>query len=490
MRISDLLIRQRDNEKIAINYDQISLTYSDWYQKSKKLARRLTEMNNSDLTNIAICLPNSTSYAIAYFGITFMDSIIVPIYYKAKGFEILSTIKTCDINLVITDSQLVSSFYEIREILTSRLDLYLIDKDKIISLKKDKSFRKLPSQYGSIKNDVALMLQTSGTTSNPKRVMLTHRNLISNIEANIDSLNLSADDNVLIALPMTFGYCNTSQFLTHLYLGACIHIYSGMFYPKKIFGIIESEKITNFTGVPTMLLMLLNYRYYKNYDLSTLHTITFGGSGIPLDKLTELINRYPDIAFIHTYGQTECSPRVTALLKEDSIRKLGSVGKPLKGISVEIRGENNECCLPNEIGTIYVTGENVMKGYFKNEEATMLTKNGNWINTGDKGYFDYERYLFITGREKNIIIYDGINIYPEEVEEVILNIPEVEGVIIYGEKHELHGEVPIAKVVTQDEISLAKIIETCSDELANYKIPKRIELVDSLPKTYNGKIRR
>lgn len=189
-------------------------------------------------------------------------------------------------------------------------------------------------------HDVAIMLHTSGTTSNPKRVMLTHSNLISNAESNIQSLKLTEHDKALIALPMVFGYCNCAQFLTHLYLGSTIVILDSFFFPKKFFRIVETEKITIYTAVPSMLLMLLEYRYSQLHDFSSLRYICFGGGKMPVDKLRILIKKYPSIGFVQTYGQTECSPRVTALLPEDALRKIGSVGKAIPNINIKIVDEN------------------------------------------------------------------------------------------------------------------------------------------------------
>ena len=144
-----------------------------------------------------------------------------------------------------------------------------IEDQSIETINADEKFI---SKSDAIKNvevvdDVAIMLHTSGTTSNPKRVMLTHSNLINNVESNIESLDLNEDDKVLISMPMYFGYCNTAQFLTHLYLGASMVILDGMFLPKKFFQTVQDERITNFTGVPSMLLMLLEYRYIDKYDI-------------------------------------------------------------------------------------------------------------------------------------------------------------------------------------------------------------------------------
>ena len=371
--------------------------------------------------------------------------------------------------------------------------LLLFIENKSLELINDK--KEYITKSNTIENrgcedDVAIMLHTSGTTSNPKRVMLTHKNLINNVESNIASLNLSSIDKVLIALPMYFGYCNTAQFLTHLYLGASMVILDSVFLPKQFFQIVEREKITNFTGVPSMLLMLLDYRYADKYDFKFLRYMCFGGGKMPVEKLKELIEKYPSIGFVQTYGQTECSPRVTAILPQDALRKVGSVGKPIPNVEVQVFDENDNPLLQNEIGEIVVKGNNTMKGYYKQPEITRETIRSEWLHTGDLGYFDDEGFLYLTGRIKNIIISGGINIYPEEIEQLLLQHDCIEDVCVIGEEHQRMGEMPVAKVVLKADITAAELKQYCSQNLTDYIVPIRFDFVESLPKTYNGKIKR
>lgn len=182
---------------------------------------------------------------------------------------------------------------------------------------------------------------------------------------------------------------------------------------------------------------------------------------------------------------------MTALLPEDSIRKIGSVGKAIPNVEVEIM-DCNECVLAQgEIGEIVVRGPNVMLGYFKREDLTKKTLLNGWLHTGDLGYIDKDGYLYLTGRKKNIIISGGINIYPEEIEELLMNHPAVSECCVISEQHYLLGEIPIAKIVLkQDFIDSNELYKYCKHNLSNYKIPKRFDFVSELSKTYNGKVKR
>lgn len=492
MRISELLIRQKDNNAMAIKKGKNSITYSEWHFEALKISKKIMNV----LTNNSICLtvflPNSINYAKAYFAIQYLNRIVVPIGIQAKSTEILSTLEYCESDFIITDSQNISYIEECLKDYKYKVFIYNIDTSEItFGNCKEQFIKKSNTLLQTMSDDdVAIMLHTSGTTSNPKRVMLTHNNLISNIESNIASLSLTEQDCVLISMPMYFGYCNTAQFLSHLYLGALIIILDTIFLPKQFFQTVEQEKVTNFTGVPSMLLMLLDYRYADKYDYTSLRYICFGGGKMPENKLKKLIERYQSIGFIQTYGQTECSPRVTALMPQYSLSKLGSVGTPIPGVELRVIDDNKVDCPTNKIGEIIVSGKNTMKGYYKQPQITNDTIKEGWVYTGDLGYLDEDGFLYLTGRKKNMIISGGINIYPEEIEQILLEHECVEDVCVVAEEHDLLGEVPIAKVVLKTEISEKILTEYCSNKLACYKVPVRFEFVSNLSKTYNGKIKR
>lgn len=494
MYIKDILTKNKDLDKVAIKEGNKVVTYNLLYKMVNENVDLLCKKQCFS-KNIGIFLPNSIQYAIAYFTISFLNSVIVPIDIKSKITELRSIIRYCDLKLIITNSTY-----------SSLLKKLLRDSDTTVMLfnLEDKSFEVI-GDYKSHQlsfcnyiipkneNDVAIMLHTSGTTSNPKRVMLSHKNLISNINSNIISLNITKEDKVLIALPMFFGYCNTAQFLTYLFLGGTIIIMKGLFIPNEFFKLIEKERITSFTGVPSMLLLLLNPKISKKYDISSLKIVCFGGGTMPVNKLKELINEFPSIGFVQTYGQTEASPRVTALLPKDSKKKIGSVGKAIYGVKVKIINKCGNEVEPGEIGEIIVQGENVMLGYYKRPEETAKVLKNNWLFTGDLGRYDDDGYIYIVGRKKNVILSGGINIYPEEIESVLMCHPAIKSVCIFGEFEKYLGEVPIAKVVLNDgykSINQGMIQKYCKEIIADYKIPRKVMFVNKLEKTVTGKIRR
>ena len=294
----------------------------------------------------------------------------------------------------------------------------------------------------------------------------------------------------LMALPIFFGYCNTAQFLTHVYLGAQIIFFEGLFFPKLFFKLVEKYKVTNFIAVPSMLLMLFEYRYVEEYNITSLRYIIFGGGNMPVGQLKQIIQRFSTVGFVQTYGQTECSPRVTALLPEYALLKVGSVGKAIPGVSIKIVDKNGIEVKATESGEILVQGKNVMKGYYKRNSLTKNVIQNGWLHTGDIGCIDEDGFLYLKGRIKNIIITGGINVYPEEIEQVICQCDNVMDVLVYGEEDKLLGEIVVAKIVLESENGIEAVREYCKNNLAEYKVPKKFYIIEKIDKTYNGKVKR
>lgn len=492
MRVEDLLYRQRNNSKVAIKCGKEEITYEDWHYHSYLLSKIINKNGTKESLTVTIFLPNSIQYAIAYFGILYSGKVIIPIDIKAKEIELHATLEYCESDIIITNNQYMKYIDNVIMEYTYGVTIINIDTNQVINKYNQKELvpkSKLLIKQGN-EDDVTIMLHTSGTLANPKRVMLTHSNLICNVESNIKSLQLSVEDNVLIALPMFFGYCNTAQFLTHIYLGASMVILDTIFFPKIVLKLIQDEKITNFTAVPSMLLMILDYEYLDKYDFSSLRYICFGGGFMPIEKLKLLIQRFHSVGFVQTYGQTECSPRVTALLPQYALDYIGSVGKPIPNVKINIMDKEENILEANQIGEIVVQGQNIMKGYYKQPDITAQTIKNGWLHTGDLGYINDEGFLYLSGRIKNIIISGGINIYPEEIEYTLLQHSKVSEVYVYGQEHSILGEVPVAKVVLKEKVELQELKQYCKKNLAAYKIPVKFIIVNELPKTYNGKLKR
>lgn len=483
MNIREILDKQKNNSSNYIKDHKNIMYYSELYDKVIDISMNLRNSLTTIRKPILIYLPNGIEYVIAYFSVVFADKVIMPVYIKSTKFEIVDLINYSGAEMIITDNKHLEVLLDCANLCRYKIKVYNIESNVVYCNYNNMIYEHNQEEL----RDVVILLSTSGTTEKPKSVMLTHKNLLSNIESNIMSLNLTKEDKVLIVLPMCFGYCNTSQLLTHIFLGTSIVIMPEPFLAKTFFDIVEKERVTTFTCVPTLLYVILQYNSYVNYDVSSLRYICFGGTRISDEAILRLINRFPDIGFIPTYGQTEASPRITMLEQEYAINKLGSVGKAIPNVSIRIVDESGRDVLPNQVGEIVCSGNNIMKGYFKAVEETEKVIKEGWLYTGDIGYMDDLGFLYLMGRKKNIIKSGGMNIYPEEVENIIRLIPEVKDVVVIAKRDDLLDEIPHAIIVSDSPISEKKLKQFCKERISTYKVPKSIEFVNELNKTYNGK---
>lgn len=486
MKIKNILLSKNNSKKFAFIYKNNKITFSELSNKSSIMGQKIIDVEkkfNYCSQSIGILIQNSIEYTIAYFAIAYIDKVIVPINPKQSNKDIIDTIKLCELNILLTNNENFAKSCEIAKQLKVNITIFNIENNQKYNNSKEQAKRSIENDL----TDVFIMLNTSGTTLKSKRVMLTNKNLLSNILSNLSSINLHKSDIGLIVLPMYFGYCNTSQLLTGIYLETTNIIYDGVFFAKKFFMYIEQYKITNTTLVPSMLEIINKYPYFYNYNYSSIKIICFGGGVSSEITKNSLIEKFPAIDFVETYGMTECSPRITALHTSEYFSKKGSVGKAIKDVKIQTIDEFGNKLLPGCTGEIIVSGDNVMKGYYKDSKLTDKTIQAEWLHTGDIGYIDNDEYLFLAGRKKNIIITSGINVFPEKIEVILKEFYAISDAYVYGEKNRLYGEIIIADIIVKSEFSKDKLNKYINYNLTEYERPKKINIVDKILKTYNGK---
>lgn len=475
MKIIDLLLHQRMNNKPAISEDNDMCSYAELYGKCVQCASFLKSCV-SQRCHVGILLPNSIKYVVAYFSVLMLNDVVVPIYYQSTCDEIESIIRECDIGLFITDSKRLTQVANIK----FSHHLKLLDIDSFCMY--DKGDPNKQPQIAS-PQEVSVMLGTSGSTGHSKRVMLTDENILNNAEGIIHSLEYTCCEKFLVVLPLTFASGNTSQLIVSFLLGATLYIYNRPIHPKMFFCAIKQYEITTTTIVPSILKVLLSdYNEIYCAQALSLRVICFGGG--PTDVVTQdrIAHSYLRHKLVHMYGQTEASTRISHLHLSRDGDKFPSVGKPLRGIQVAVSNKGED----DQSGEIIVKGKNIMLGYYKDTKPATLD---GWLATGDMGYIDDDGYIYITGRKKNIIIYSGMNIQAEEVEDVLVQHPGVINATVFGEYDAYHGEIPVAEVVLTDGYTITEreLRDFCSTKLSNYKIPAKIFFVNALEQTYNGK---
>ena len=354
-----------------------------------------------------------------------------------------------------------------------------------------------PPEVAMKADDLAWLFYTSGTTGFPKGAMLTHRNLLAMVQIALLDLNPACPTDVLLhGAAITHG--SGLSIFHHLAHGAANAFpATRSFEPLAIFAAIERYRVTTMFMAPTMIHMLTTSGVHQRHDLSSLHTVFYGGAPMYVEQQQEAVRTFGPI-FCQLYGQGEAPMLCTVLPKEEHLagddpvkrRRLASAGRETTSVRVRVVDDDDRDVPPDTPGEIVARGDLVMKGYWNQPDATAETLRGGWLHTGDVGHLDADGYLYITDRKKDMIISGGSNIYPRELEEVICTHPAVHEVAVIGVPDPKWGENVKAVVVVRPgaRVSESEIVEHCRRGLASYKKPASVDFVAELPKNAYGKI--
>ena len=341
------------------------------------------------------------------------------------------------------------------------------------------------------KEKCAEIIFTSGSTGMPKGVMISHKNLIANTGSIIEYLKLDQDDRMLVVLP--FYYCYGLSLLhTHLRAGGSVVLNNSFIFLGNVIKDIKEYKCTGFAGVPSHFQILLRKSdSFKKTIFPDLKYVTQAGGKLAPIFIDEFRESFPEVNFIVMYGQTEATARLSYLPHELYEKRKGSMGKGIPGVELIVVNEKGERVKPGETGEVIARGDNIMTGYFADDEGTKNALRNGWLYTGDLGTVDKDDYIYLTARKKEIIKVRGKRISPKEVEAVILEITEVIDCTVEGIENEIEGETLKATVVIRkdaiDRITKEFILQHCSKHLALYKIPRVYELKEELTISTTGK---
>jgi long-chain acyl-CoA synthetase len=337
----------------------------------------------------------------------------------------------------------------------------------------------------------AEIIFTSGSTGKPKGVMISHKNLIANTESILKYLKLSQEDRMLVVMP--FYYCyGLSLFHTHLRVGGSIVLNNSFMFLGSIIKDLKVHKCSGFAGVPSHFQIILRKSdSFKETLFPDLKYVTQAGGKLATIFIDEFRENFPEVKFYVMYGQTEATARLSFLPPELYEKKKGSMGKGIPGVELKVVNENGEKVEPGETGEVIAKGDNIMIGYFADEEGTRNTIRNGWLYTGDLGTVDDDGYIYLTARKKEIIKVRGKRISPKEVEAVILELTEVIDCSVEGIEDEIEGEMLKATVIIRKDaintVTRESIQQHCSKHLALYKIPNVYDLKQELTISATGK---
>jgi long-chain acyl-CoA synthetase len=339
--------------------------------------------------------------------------------------------------------------------------------------------------------DTAVILYTSGTTGQPKGAELSHSNMACNAMISQLLMKGSETDTTLITLPLFHSFAQTVLMNVSVFMAAKM-VLIPRFDPAAVLSAFEQHKVTVFAGVPTMYIGLLNYPSADDYDLAAIATNlrlgVSGGASLPVEVLRQFQEKF-DVTILEGYGLSETSPVATFNYLEGDLIP-GSIGQPAQGVEARVMDADGNLLGPDEDGEIVIRGHNIMKGYYRKPEATAEAMRGGWFHTGDIGKQDARGNFYIVDRLKDMILRGGYNVYPREIEEVLMQHESIAMVAVIGVPHETHGEEIKAYVVPKPgvEIDADELKAWTKERIADYKYPREIEFREQLPMTATGKI--
>ncbi|MCY7814980.1 AMP-binding protein [Bacillus haynesii] len=514
---------QQFSEKTAIHFLGKKRSYRQVYEDALKMADYLLSLGIQKGDRVSIMLPNCPQAVIAYYGVLFSGGIVVqtnPLYTER---ELEHLLHDSGATIIITLDMLYPAAYKMKaltnvgHIIATSIKDYLpfpknllypivqkkenqmsveINENETTHLFRTIMKRPVPSGPPGIEinpaHDIAVLQYTGGTTGTPKGVMLSHRNILANMEmcaAWFYQLN-KGEEKVLGIVPFFHVYGMTAVLNFTIKQGYEM-ILLPRFDARTALKTIDKEKPTIFPGAPTIYIALLNHPDLHQYDLSSIKSCLSGSAALPVE-VKQQFEKVTGGRLVEGYGMSETSPVTHANFIWD-LNKAGSIGCPWPGTDAAIYSEETGGFLgPYEHGEIAVKGPQVMKGYWNNDEETAQSLRDGWFFTGDIGYMDKDGFFYIVDRKKDVIIAGGYNIYPREIEEVLYEHEAVQEAVVAGIPDEYRGETVKAFVVLKDHVTITEkeLDEYARSRLAPYKVPKVYEFRNELPKTAVGKILR
>lgn len=477
-------------EKTSIELDGQTATFSEIDATTNKIANRLRDLGVEKGDRIAQYVPNSFELIYTTVSSFKLGAIVVPMNVAFKEKEIAYFLRDSEAKVIVTDAQRLPVLKGVLKDLPALKHIVVTDSygqnGGYISFSDLLNGDDSELDADIADDDGAFIFYTSGTTGKSKGALLTQRSVTSNLQALHEAWHWTADDLFLLTLPMFHIHGLGVGLCGSLYNG-CSTIIRGKFSAADVLNTIHNRKVTLFMGVPTMYFRLLDVENCEKYDVSSMRLFVSGSA--PLSK--ELFAKFHETfghRILERAGMSESMMNYSN--PYDGERRPGTVGSPLPGVEARIVDENFNDVPTNVEGEIVIKGPNLLKEYWRNEEATLRSFKNGWFKTGDICKRDADGYISIVGRSKDIIISGGVNLYPREIEEVIESMPAVKEAAVVGIPDEEFGEAVKACIILEagETLTAEAVIAYCKKRLASFKKPKHVEFLKKLPKNAMGKI--
>ncbi|MCE5300485.1 MAG: long-chain fatty acid--CoA ligase [Spirochaetia bacterium] len=495
LNLNDIFKRasQQSGSRVFMRIDGTKKSFREAYEDSLKFAAGLKHLGVKKGDRVAMLLNNSMEFVIAYFGVIYLGAEVVPFNTFLGIEEVAYIMNDCrakifitsrDFNPIIKDMN-VNRIPALQDVVIIGVDDLPISHMKFSDVFKEEYVE--PEQISD--NDTAAIIYTSGTTGHPKGAMLSHRNLIANVESATSAIKVTKRDRFILFLPMFHAFSFTVNVLCPIYMQCYIRIFKSVQPFTPIIKALFLDRITIFAAIPQVFNVLSMKKIPPVFMWLIKIRVCISGAAPLAGEVLRRFEKKFKLPLLEGYGLSEASPVVSVNLL-NAERKPGSVGPAIPGVYVRIAGDDGGDLKCGEIGEICVRGENIMKGYFNMPEETAEVIKDGWLHTGDIGRLDEDGYIYIVDRKKDLIIVNGMNLYPREAEEVLYRHNAVEEAAVVGKKDISHGEVPVGVIRLKEgkSVTEAELKKFCRAHLASFKVPHKFEFWPELPKNGTGKI--
>lgn len=491
MNLYDFLLSNASPEKPAVVSRQEQVTYAELIRTAESVAAALQQHGVLKGDRVGVLMENSAFWVASYLGIIKIGAVAVPMPQRltADTFVSLTQLIQCDTFCV--DPQ---RFARHRAVFP-RGSRVLLPKQPPNVQADDPLTILTPIENGTAATadvaeaeDLAALMFTSGSTGQPNAVKVSHRNIMANTDSIVSYLNLAADDRMMVVLP--FDYCfGTSLLHTHLRVGGTLVINNTFTFVETVLDDMEQFACTGIAGVPTVFQHLLRRSSLTRRQLPHLRHAQQAGGRLSEVFISEFSAAFPHARFFVMYGQTEATARLSFLPPERLHDKLGSIGKGIPGVQLEVLDESGNSVAPDQVGEIVARGDNITQGYWVPDPNKAPFRDGA-LHTGDLARVDSEGFIFIVGRNSEFLKLSGHRVSSKEIEDVLFELPDVLEAAVVGVQHPELGETARAYVVVAKgaNVSSETVIKHCKRRLPPYAVPHDVQFLSELPKNASGKV--
>lgn len=475
----------RTPSAVALEFEDRSWTYRELDQAVTRVARGLHSVGIQKGDRVGAFGKNSDLYVLLYLAVTRLGAIHVPINFQLRAGELQYILADSDPALVIADESLVGAVEE--AVASAGFAVRGFEGDVLTWAASTDDAPAHSNEFDVEDGDIAQLLYTSGTTSDPKGAILTHRALLHHYMSSIYGLDIKETDRSLHCLPLYHSAQMHVFMMPSLMVGAWNRILPAP-DAGAVLESVERDQITSFFAAPTVWVAIANHAGLATRDLDSLQKAYYGASIMPGPVLQRLQERLPELGFYNVFGQSEMGPACTVLRPEEHADHPGSAGRPLLFVEARVIDAEGNDVAPGELGEIVYRSPQMCLGYWNKPEATEEAFSGGWFHSGDLVKQDENGYIDVVDRVKDVINTGGVLVAARQVEDCIYELPQVAEVAVVGVADEKWIEAISAFVVTKAEVTEDEIVTHVKANLAGFKVPKQVRIVDQLPRNASGKI--